>query len=119
GPRPLVVGLFGGIASGKSRVGKLLAERGAQVLDADELAHRELGRDEVREAIAAAFGREALDARGAVDRGALGRRVFGDPAALARLEAIVHPGVIAAIGRALEGADAAAAVVVLDVPLIA
>lgn len=113
----VIIGLLGGIASGKSRIAALLVERGAQTIDADALAHGELERPEVREAVAAAFGPEVLDAGGAVDRRALAARVFDDPAALAKLEAIVHPGVIAAIGRALEATDAPA--IVLDVPLLA
>lgn len=115
----IVVGLVGGIASGKSTVAKLLAERGAEVIDADALAHRELEREEVRDRVAAEFGREVLDAAGrAIDRKALGKRVFGDREALGRLEAIVHPGVLRALDQAIEGGGTGR-VVVLDVPLIA
>jgi dephospho-CoA kinase len=122
--RPLVIGLLGGVASGKSAVAAMLAERGARVLDADRLAHAELAREEIRDRVVAALGPEVLDASGrAIDRSALGRRVFGDRAALARLEAIVHPGVLAAIERELEagrpGATGRQPVLVLDVPLLA
>jgi dephospho-CoA kinase len=116
------VGLLGGVASGKSRVAALLAERGAKVIDADALAHGELERPTVRERAVALFGEGILRADGAIDRAALGRRVFGDPAALAALEAIVHPGVIAAIEREIEaaapGPDGRRPVIALDVPLI-
>ncbi len=122
GMRPFVIGLLGGIASGKSRVAALLARRGARVLDADALAHAELARPEVRARIAAELGPGAIGAGGEVDRAALARRVFADPSARRRLEAIVHPGVIAAIEREIRAAAERAGrreVVVLDVPLLA
>lgn len=90
--RILRVGLTGNIGAGKSTVGEMLAGHGCLVLDADELARRVL--DEDAEAIAAivgAFGEEVLDERGSIDRRALAARVFGDPEARARLEAITHP----------------------------
>jgi dephospho-CoA kinase len=114
----IVVGLLGGIAGGKSTVAKLLAERGAAVLDADALAHRELEREEVRARIVRELGPEVLAADGrTIDRRALGERVFADRAALARLEAIVHPGVLAAFERALAAREGAP-VLVFDAPLL-
>jgi dephospho-CoA kinase len=92
----LRVGLTGGIATGKSTVSRLFVECGARLIDADVLARAvvEPGTPACRE-IAAAFGREMLQADGAVDRERLGAVVFGDPAKRARLEAIIHPYVFA------------------------
>lgn len=86
------VGVTGGIASGKSAVAARWRELGIPVLDADRLVHAlyEPGAPGAA-AVAEEFGPAVLDARGAVDRPALARLVFGDPAAVARLNARVHP----------------------------
>ena len=86
------IGLTGGIASGKSAVAARLAELGAVVIDADELAHEavEPGTPGLR-AVVAAFGCGVLRPDGTLDRAALGRIVFADEEARRRLEAIVHP----------------------------
>lgn len=91
-PADLRVGLTGGLASGKSTVARHLAEAGFRVVDADHLV-AELYRpgEPGARAVAELFGPEALTADGAVDKAAVARRVFADPAALARLEAAVHP----------------------------
>jgi phosphopantetheine adenylyltransferase/dephospho-CoA kinase len=88
----IVVGLTGGIASGKSTVARELARRGARVVDADKLGHRayEPGTRAHREVIAA-FGADVRAADGTIDRPALGARVFGKPAELKRLTDIVWP----------------------------
>ena len=88
----LTIGLTGGIGSGKSTVAKFLAELGAPVLDADQVGHAiyQPGGPAYQEMIDA-FGREILAPDGAIDRKKLGPIVFGDPAALKRLNAIVHP----------------------------
>lgn len=92
-PPPYVIGLTGNIASGKSLVSTMLAERGAAVIDADQVAHEVLaaGTPETA-AVARQFGAHLLRPDGSVERPALGRIVFGDAGALADLEAIVHPG---------------------------
>ena len=114
----LKIGLTGGIGSGKSTVAALLAERGAVVVDADRLAREvvEPGTPGLT-AIAEEFGPGVLTEDGALDRAALASVVFADPAARARLDAIVHPRVRA---RAAELAAAAppGSVVVQDVPLL-
>ncbi len=94
--RPFVIGLTGGIAAGKSSVARMLAELGAPVLDADQLA-REVTRpgSAALRAIVESFGAEVLTAAGELDRAALGRRVFTDPEARRRLEAITHPAIVA------------------------
>ena len=89
-----LVALTGGIASGKSTIARRLAEHGAVVVDADQVVRdvQQPG-SPVLEAIAAAFGDEMLHADGSLDRARLGSRVFGDPDAVQRLNAIVHPAV--------------------------
>ncbi len=119
-----MIGLLGGIASGKSRVAAIFEGLGAAVLDADRIAHEALDDGAVRDGVVAAFGPEVLDpATGRVSRPALGRRVFGDPAAVKRLEGLVHPAVHAEMGRRLAGlarpADEPRGVALLDVPLLA
>jgi dephospho-CoA kinase len=110
--RPYVIGLTGNIATGKSLVGRMLSELGAEYIDADRLAHQVIARGTPAwEQIVAAFGLGVLEASGNVDRGRLGAIVFSDPGALARLEAIVHPDVIAYTRRLLSTCKVAAVVV--------
>lgn len=89
-----VIGLTGGIASGKSTAAKILAELGAEVIDADQLA-REVVRpgEPAHRAIMEAFGGSVLNDDGTINRGALGSIVFADPEARRRLEAITHPAI--------------------------
>jgi len=96
----LVVGLTGGIASGKSTVARLLEGLGARVVDADQVARRVVapGRDALAE-IAEALGPGMIAADGALDRKRLGRRVFSDEGARRRLEAITHPRIAAAFAE--------------------
>ncbi len=92
---PRVVGLTGGIASGKSSVAKRLRERGIPVIDADQVAREvvEVGQITLTH-IAERFGSEILLETGALDRKALGAIVFRDPKALADLNAITHPAIL-------------------------
>lgn len=88
----LTIGLTGGIGSGKSTVSKFLAELGAPVIDADKVGHAIYQPDgPAYQDMIDAFGRGILAPDGAIDRKKLGPIVFGDPAALKRLNAIVHP----------------------------
>ena len=97
-----VVGLTGNIATGKSTVAAMLKRLGARVLDADVLAHQLMQPGAVAyDRVVAEFGVEMLQPDGAIDRKRLGARVFADVDALARLEAIVHPAVIAEKERLL------------------
>lgn len=116
----ILVGLTGGIGSGKSTVSRLLAERGAVIVDADVIT-RELQRpgQPVLAAIVERFGRDVLTPSGALDRPALAAIVFADPGALKDLNRIVHPAVGAEIAARIEAARASDAVVVLDIPLLA
>jgi len=87
-----VIGLTGGIGSGKSTVSRLLADLGAVVLDADKVGHQayQPGTETWKELVAA-FGEEIVSPDGTIDRKKLGAIVFGDPESLARLNRIVHP----------------------------
>lgn len=87
-----IVGLTGGIASGKSTVARILAELGVAIVDADLLSREVVakGSDGLREVVEQ-FGADVLDAHGELDRAKLGQRVFGNDAARARLNAILHP----------------------------
>ena len=88
----VVVGLTGGIASGKSLVCRMLAERGALVIDADKVGHEAYQRGSgCYDAVVEAFGPDVVGADGEIDRKALGGKVFGDPALRKRLEGIVWP----------------------------
>jgi len=118
-PATLVLGILGGIASGKSQVARLLAGPEGVVIDADALAHAVLGSDEVAGLVRARFGPGVLDAGGRPDREALGRLVFSDPEARKALEDFTHPRVRAMIRARLEQARAQGVPrVVLDVPLL-
>lgn len=113
-----MVGLTGGIGAGKSAVATRLAALGAVVIDADRLAREvvEPGTPGLA-AVVEAFGDGVLSADGALDRAAMAERVFGDAAARATLEGIVHP-LIRARTAELIAAAPDGAVVVNDVPLI-
>lgn len=112
----IVIGLTGSIGMGKSTTAGLFAEFGVPVHDADATVHA-LYRGEAAPLIEAAFPGTVAD--GVVQRDELARRVLGQPEAIARLEAIVHPLVRAAEVRFLAEARAAGrAVVVLDIPLL-
>jgi len=112
------IGLTGGIGSGKSTVAALLAAHGAVVVDADEIA-----RDVVEPgtpglvAVVAEFGPDVLSESGTLDRARLAQIVFNDPAALQRLNEIVHP-LVGAESQRLISAAPAGAVLVYDVPLL-
>ena len=87
-----VIGLTGGIASGKSLVAQQLAEHGATVIDADTLGHETYRRGtETFDVVVAAFGSDVVGGDGEIDRRALGAKVFADPASRRRLEEIVWP----------------------------
>ena len=101
----VIIGLTGGIASGKSTAARHLGTLGAHVIDADRLGHRayEPGTD-AHQAVIEAFGEEVRGADGRIDRKRLGAKVFGNAAALGRLTAIVWPEI-----RRLAQAEIAAA----------
>jgi dephospho-CoA kinase len=115
----LLVGLTGGIGSGKSTVAAMLERRGAVVIDADDLARRAVdpgspGYQQVVEA----FGRQLIADGGDIDRERLAQLVFADPEARRRLESIVHPEVARRFAQALEAYRDTDRVVVYVVPLL-
>ncbi len=122
----IVIGLVGRIGAGKSTVARAFAAAGAEVIDADEIAHEVLAEPEVIEAIASRFGAGAIDAEGRVRRPVLAEAVFGaspqHEQALADLERIVHPRVRQRIEARLAALAAeplsGPRLVVLDVPLL-
>ncbi|WP_242112270.1 dephospho-CoA kinase [Luteimonas aquatica] len=113
-----VVGLTGGIASGKTEVSRRFEALGIVVADADVAAREAVAAGSAGLAeVVAAFGRDVLGADGALDRAAMRRRVFADDAARRRLEAIVHPRVRAALQAACAAAEGPYAVAAI--PLLA
>ncbi len=113
----LLVGLTGGIGSGKSTVADLFAARGAVVVDTDAIAHELTGPGGAAiPAIRDEFGDGVIRADGGLDRDAMRERAFGDPAARRRLEAILHPLIRTESRRRLEAADGPYALLV--VPLL-
>jgi dephospho-CoA kinase len=115
----LLVGLTGGIGSGKSTVARLLDRRGAVVIDADQLAREAVaGGTEGFDRVVATFGREVLGPDGELDRKALAELVFADPERRAALEAIVHPDVARRFAERLEPYRDTDRVVVYVTPLL-
>lgn len=118
-PAPLVCGVLGGIASGKSEVARLLAGDDGVVLDADREVAGLYDDAGFRSELRAAFGPEVLAKDGTVDRAQLADRAFGSSDQRRRLEALVHPRVRARLASQLERARAEGRpVIVLDVPLL-
>ncbi|MDQ0612504.1 dephospho-CoA kinase [Microbacterium sp. W4I4] len=116
-----LIALTGGIASGKSTIAARLAEHGAEVVDADRIVREvQAPGSPVLARIEEEFGAEVIGVDGALDRAALGAKVFGDDERLAVLNGIVHPAVRAESQRRFDAAFAADpdAVVVYDVPLL-
>ncbi len=115
----LVVGLTGGIGSGKSTVAELLAERGAAIVDADRVARQvvESGTP-AHAALVERFGAGIVDADGRIDRPALAAAAFSDPAALADLNAITHPAIGIEMVRQRDEHAGTDRVVVMDIPLL-
>ena len=115
----ILVGLTGGIGSGKSTVSQLLFERGAIIVDADAVA-RELQQPgtEVLRLMAEAFGQEICNADGSLNRQAVADKVFGNAEALKILNGIVHPAIGKEMNRRIEEQRSTNNVVVLDIPLL-
>ena len=115
----ILVGLTGGIGSGKSTVSAALAERGAVIVDADAVVRDvQMPGSPVLATMAERFGADILDQDGALDRAKVAGIVFADPEALKDLNAIVHPAVGAEISRRVNEQVPTDHVVVLDIPLL-
>lgn len=115
-----VIGLTGGIGSGKSTVSRLLAELGAVIIDADKVGHEAFKPDtEGWREVSAAFGRQILAASGEIDRRKLGEIVFGNPGSLEQLNRIMHPRIHNMVKAQLEKHQRQGVeVVVLEAPLL-
>ena len=115
-----VIGLTGGIGSGKSTVSQFLAELGAVIIDADKIGHEAFKPNtKVWQEIVAAFDRQILTPNGDIDREKLGKAVFGNPESLSRLNQIMHPRMYETVKAQIEeyrrqGVE----VVVLEAPVL-
>lgn len=117
-PRPLLIGLTGGIASGKSVVSQMLSELGAIIVDADKIARDAVAKGSNGLAqVVEAFGSEILTEDGNLNRPALGAKIFADEELRETLNEIVHPIVRAESARLVDNAPQDA-VVVQDIPLL-
>ena len=116
----ITIGLTGGIGSGKSLVARMLAEKGAALVNADEVGHRSYRKGTpVYERVVASFGRDILDENGEIDRGKLGQLVFADPRQRERLNAIVWPEMARMMAQELEALRArGTAVAVLEAAVL-
>ncbi len=114
-----VLGLTGGIGSGKSMVAQIFARLGAVVIDADQLAREivEPGQPALQE-IATAFGRDVLLSDGRLDRSKLAGIIFADPAKRATLDAITHPRIRARMDEEIKARRSGPGVLIVDIPLL-
>ena len=115
-----MIGIVGGMCSGKSTVAAELAKLGCAVIDADFISHQLLGEKDVLNKVVRVFGKEILDEKGEISRPELANRVFGDPAKLATLTGILHPLVLSRVEQLIKTYEAEPAVraIVLDIPLL-
>ena len=120
--RPALVGLIGGIASGKSTVARLLQDRGALWIDSDRLAHQVLNSDEAIALLRARFGDDIVLANQQVDRSRLASFVFGDSSSARAnkkwLEELIHPRVRAITEQRIAQAGSDYSFIVIDAPLL-
>ncbi|HHW11797.1 MAG TPA: dephospho-CoA kinase [Firmicutes bacterium] len=114
-----VIGLTGGLGTGKTTVARILQELGLTVISADQIGHQLLEPGTaVYERVKEFFGPEILDAAGQIDRRALGRIVFRDPEKRGRLNDLTHPAIIARIKAEVDRLKQAGKDVVVEVPLL-
>ena len=115
-----VIGLTGGIGSGKSTVSGFLAELGAVIIDADKVGHEAFKPDtELWHEVVAAFGKQILGPNGEIDRNKLGEMVFGNPELLSRLNQVMHPRMYDMVKTQIEDyRQQGVNVVVLEAPLL-
>lgn len=115
-----VIGILGGVASGKSTVGAEFGKLGCSVIDADKIAHQKLDDSKIRKKIISVFGNDILDSEGKIDRGKLGELAFGRAENLSKLTEVLHPPVLAEIERQVQHLqeDIKTKAVVIDMPLL-
>ncbi len=116
--KPVVIGLLGGVAAGKTAVAKAFAAHGLEVIDADQLAREVAARPEIRGRLRDRFGPGVFAGGGSLDRDRLASLIFRDEAARKDLEAILHPFIRHSITTDLESALRRGVSVVLDAPLL-
>ncbi len=118
--RKPIIGIAGGIGSGKSTVAAEFAELGCAVIDADKIAHELLDEPDVYGQIVASFGRQILNRENKIDSSKLAEVVFSDPDNVSRLNSIIHPPVLVRIERLIRQLNHRDAVkaIVLDIPLL-
>ena len=116
----IVIGLTGGIGSGKSEVSRMLKEFGAEIIDADRVGHEAyLPNTETYDKVVAEFGDDILQTDGAIDRKKLGARIFAEPEARERLNAIVHPRMYAMVEERIQRLrEQSVTAVVLDAAIL-
>ncbi len=119
GKKP-VIGILGGMYSGKSTVAAELAKLGCAVIDADSISHQLLEEKDVLKKIVRVFGKEILDDKGKISRPALANKVFGAPTKLAVLTGILHPLVMTRVEQLITqyGSRPAVRAIALDIPLL-
>jgi dephospho-CoA kinase len=115
-----VIGILGGMCSGKSTVAAEFARYGCAVIDADKIAHDLLEQQDVKKKVVGCFGKGVLDTQGGIDRKKLADIVFADRGKLSRLNKVIHPLVLEQAERLIEQFNAQEQVraIVLDMPLL-
>ncbi|MCG3176518.1 MAG: Dephospho-CoA kinase [Candidatus Omnitrophica bacterium] len=115
----IVVGLTGGLATGKTQAARIFKKLGARIFDADEVARRLLRRGTpAYRGVVQIFGADYLGPKGDIDRAKLARRVFSSPKDLKKLNTLVHPGVIFECLQVIRRLKGRKGLLVLDVPLL-
>ncbi|HLV09693.1 MAG TPA: dephospho-CoA kinase [Halanaerobiales bacterium] len=115
----MIIGLTGGIASGKTEVSRFMEKLGAEIIDADRIAHQVLQEnEEARKELLKVFGEAIINNRGDIDRGILGELVFSNLEEKKKLEEIVHPIIIKKIKEDLEELKKRKKIIILDLPLL-
>jgi dephospho-CoA kinase len=115
-----IIGILGGICSGKSAVASELGKLGCEIIDADKIAHELLDEPAIKRKMVSSFGQDILDSAGKIDRSKLADIVFADARKLSSINRIVHPPVLARIERLIEqyNGEPAVRAIVLDMPLL-
>jgi dephospho-CoA kinase len=116
--RPPIIGLAGGIGSGKSTVAAILRDLGCVVCDSDALARQALRDPQVKQTIVDQWGQSILDGEGEISRAALAKIVFADPAQRRKLEELTHPWIESRRQRQFTNAPPGAPALVIDAPLL-
>lgn len=116
--RPPTIGIAGGIGSGKSTVARILARLGCEVCVSDDAARAVLALPEVRDAITARVGPLVVQHDGSIDRAALGRAIFADPALRAEVERIMHPRIEVLRRAQFAAAPRSTRAFIIDAPLL-